>query len=142
MVATEHLTFPPGRYGRRRDPAYQRRRRWVTWVAGALVLALGLAIALKLYDQYAHPDYEVMNLNVTEVRDDSVTVAFDVRVPAGGGANCTVQGHTRDGLRVGWERINVPPGASDQTILHVTHTLATTAAPVTGEVPGCGPPVD
>jgi hypothetical protein len=131
--------FPPGRYGRRRDPAYQRRRRWVAWVAGGLVVALGLAIAVKLYRQYAQPPYEVMNLNVTDLRDDAVTVTFDVRVPAGEGASCTVQGHTRDGLRVGWQRIDVPPGNADQTVLRVTYTLATTARPMTGEVPGCGP---
>ena len=139
MALTEHLAFPAGRYGRRRDPAYRRRRRWATWLAGALVVALGLAIALKLYDQYAHPAYEVMNLNVTDVRDDEVTVSFDVRVPAGEGASCTVQGHTREGRQVGSEVIDVPPAGDGDTIVHVTHTLATTAQPVTGEVPGCGP---
>ena len=139
MAQTEHLAFPAGRYGRRRDPAYRRRRRWVTWLAGALVALLGLAITLKLYDQYAHPVYEVMNLNVTDLRDDAVTVSFDVRVPAGEGASCTVRGHTRDGRQVGSDVVDVPPGGADQTVVHVTHTLATTARAMTGEVPGCGP---
>lgn len=139
MAQTEHLAFPAGRYGRRRDPARQRRRRWVAWLAGALVVAAGLAIAVKLYDQYAHPVYEVMNLNVTDLRDDAVTVSFDVRVPAGEGASCTVEGHTRDGRQVGSEVIDVPPGGAGDTLVHVTHTLATTARPMTGEVPGCGP---
>jgi hypothetical protein len=139
MATTQHLVFPKGRYGRRRDPAYQRRRRWLTWLAGALVVVLGLAIAVKLYEQYAHPVYEVMNLNVTDLRDDGVTVSFDVRVPAGEGASCTVAAHTRDGQLVGQQQLDVPPGGADQTILHVTYALTTTARPVTGEVPGCGP---
>ncbi len=99
----------------------------------------GLAIAFKLYRQYAEPPYEVMNINTTEITDTGFTVTFDVRVPAGEGASCTRQGHTREGVRVGWERIDVPPGDPDATVLRVTHTLTTTARPMTGEVPGCGP---
>ena len=41
--------FPPGRYGRRRDPAHLRRRRWLTFALATLVAAAGLAIAVKLY---------------------------------------------------------------------------------------------
>ena len=139
VVTRASPVFPEGRYGRRRDPAYQRRHRWLTWVAGAVVVGLGLAIAVKLYQQYAQPAYEVMNLDVTDLRDDGVTVTFDVRVPVGEGASCTVRGHTRDGLLVGQAVIEVP-GEAGRTIVHVTYTLATTGRPVTGEVPGCGPP--
>jgi hypothetical protein len=140
VVTPESLTFPAGRYGRRRDPAYQRRRRRLAWVAGCAVVVLGLAVAVKLYQQYAHPPYEVMNVDVTDLRDDGVTVDFDVRVPAGEGASCTVQGHSRDGQLVGRVEIDVPPGDAAQTVLHVTYRLVTTARPVTGQVPGCGPP--
>jgi hypothetical protein len=133
------VAFPPGRYGWRRDPTRQRRRRWVTWAVGALVAVAGLTIATKLYLQYANPAYEVSNLNVTDLTDDHVTVTFDVRVPAGEGATCTVRGHTRDGAPVGQARVDVPPGGPGQTTIRVTYTLATTARPMTGEVPGCGP---
>jgi hypothetical protein len=108
-------------------------------VVGGAVALIGLVIAVKLYAQYTSPPYEVMNLNVTDLRDNGVTVSFDVRVPAGEGASCTVEGHTRDGALVGQKEIDVPPGSAGQTILHVTYSLATTARPVTGEVPGCGP---
>jgi len=133
------LTYPEGRYGRRRDPVYQRRRRWIVWAAGAVVMLGGLAIAFKLYQQYANPPYEVMNINTTEITDTGFTVSFDVRVPAGEGASCTLQGHTRDGVRIGWERIDVPPGSPETTVIRVTHTLTTSVRPMTGEVPGCGP---
>jgi hypothetical protein len=139
MVATENLVFPQGRYGRRRDPEYQRRRRWVNWVAGGVFVLLGLGIAIKLYVQYTDPPYEVLNLSTTDIQDGHVSVSFDVRVPAGEGASCTIEGHTRDGAQVGSEVFAVPPGGADQTILHVTHTLVTTARAMTGEVPGCGP---
>jgi hypothetical protein len=133
------LRFPEGRYGRRRDPAYQRRARRFTWVAGALVVLLGVAIAVKLYRQYAQPPYEVLNLVSTDLDDTGVTVDFDVRVPAGEGATCTVRGHSFDRRRVGEAQVDVPPGGPEVTQLHVTYRLETTARPVTGEVPGCGP---
>jgi hypothetical protein len=133
------LVFPPGRYGRRRDPAAARRRRWLTWVAGGLVALLTLLIAVKLYRQYADPDYAVTIVSVGDISDHGVTVTFDVRVPAGEGATCTVEGHTRDGRLVGRATVDVPPGGPGQRSVRVTYTLATDEAPVTGEVRGCGP---
>ena len=131
--------FPPGRYGRRRDPARQRRQRWLTWVAGSLVVVLGVAIAVKLYLQYTDPLYEVRNLAISEHTETGVTVDFDVRVPAGEGATCTVRGHTFEGRRVGSAEVDVPPGGPGVTSLHVTYRLQTSARAMTGEVPGCGP---
>jgi hypothetical protein len=131
--------FPAGRYGHRRDPAYQRRRRWLVWLAGALVIVGGIAIAVKLYRQYDSPPYEVLNLSSAEIDDTGVTVDFDVRVPAGEGATCTVQGHTFEGRSVGSAQVDVPPAGADVTMLHVTYRLTTTERPMTGEVPGCGP---
>jgi len=131
--------FPPGRYGRRRDPVYQRRRRWVTWIIGALVVALGFMIAVKLYRQYAQAPYEVTIVNVRDISETGVTVTFDVTVPQGGSATCTVQGHTRDGLLVGRAEVDAVPVDATQTTIRVTYTLETTQRPMTGEVPGCGP---
>jgi hypothetical protein len=133
------VVFPAGRYGRRRDPVRVRRRRWLTIAVGSLVLAAGVAIAVKLYAQYAHPPYEVTNLDVIDLTDQGVTVSFDVRVPAGEGATCTVEGHTRNGVSVGQVDVDVPPAGPGATTIHVTYHLATSARPVTGEVPGCGP---
>jgi hypothetical protein len=131
--------FPPGRYGRRRDPFYQRKRRWVTWIMGALVIALSVAIAVKLYRQYVEAPYEVTIINIRDITDTGVTVTFDVTVPQGGSATCTVQGHTRDGRLVGRAEVDAVAADAAQTTIRVTYSLATTARPVTGEVPGCGP---
>jgi hypothetical protein len=133
------LRFPEGRYGRRRDPAYQRRARWLTWMAGSLVILLSLAIAVKLYRQYAQAPYEVLNLAISDLDDTGVTVDFDVRVPAGEGATCTVRGRSFDHRLLGQAQVDVPPGGPDVTMLHVTYRLVTSERPVTGEVPGCGP---
>ncbi len=66
MTPTETTppVFPPGRYGRRRDPAYQRRRRWVMYLAAAIVITGTVAIAVKLYRQYTQAPYQVTIVNV------------------------------------------------------------------------------
>jgi Domain of unknown function (DUF4307) len=131
--------FPPGRYGRRRDPAYQHRRRWVTYLVAAMVIVAGVAIAVKLYRQYAQSPYQVTIIGVQDLSESGVTVTFEVTTPPGQGATCTVRAHTRDGELVGEAQVDVPPGAAGQTVSRVTYSLVTTKKPITGEVPGCGP---
>ena len=141
MTPTETTppVFPPGRYGRRRDPAYQRRRRWLMYLAAAIVIAASVGIAVKLYRQYAQAPYLVTIIDVQEPSEHGVTVTFDVTTPPGQGATCTVRAHARDGERVGEAQVDVPPGNPGQTVTRVTYSLVTTKKPVTGEVPGCGP---
>ena len=141
MTPTETTppVFPPGRYGRRRDPAYQRRRRWAMYLAAAVVIVGTVAISVKLYRQYAQAPYAVTIVTIDEPTDHGVTVTFDVTTPPGQGATCTVRAHTRDGERVGEAQVDVQPGAAGQTVSRVTYSLVTTKRPVTGEVPGCGP---
>ena len=109
------------------------------YLAAALVIAAGVAIAVKLYRQYALAPYQVTIVNVRDISDHGVTVTFDVTTPAGQGATCTVRGHTREGELVGEAVVDVPPAGSDQSSVRVTYSLVTTNRPVTGEVPGCGP---
>lgn len=131
------VSFPPGRYGRRRDPA-RARRRWVAYVLAVAVMVLGVAIAVKLYRQYAQAPYEVRMISVTDITERGVTVTFEVRHPAGEAALCTVVAHSREGEQVGLA--SVPVAADpDQTVSRITYSLVTTKRPVTGEVPGCGP---
>ena len=113
MTPTETTppVFPPGRYGRRRDPAYQRRRRWLMYLAAAIVIAAGVAVAVKLYRQYAQAPYQVTIIEVQEPSEHAVTVTFDVTTPPGQGATCTVRAHTRDGERVGEARSTCLPVA-------------------------------
>lgn len=137
-MATTELQFPPGRYGRRRAPG-RSRRRWLTAVLLILVIALGLAIAVKLYRQYGEAPYQVRMISVTNLTDTGVTVTFEVTHPAGEGADCTVRARARDGNEVGKAIVAVSPADPGATVTRVTYTLVTTARPVVGEVPGCGP---
>ena len=131
--------FPPGRYGHRRDPATQRRRRVVTVGLAALTVLVGFLIAVKLYQQYVTAPYQVSNLTTTNLTDTSFTVRFTVSRPAGQGTRCTVVGHTREGREVGRAEVDVPSRGPSDTSAEVTFTLPTTARAVLGEVQGCGP---
>ena len=107
------------------------------WAAATLVIAAGLAIAGKLYLQYARAPYAVRVISVTDLTDSGLTVTFAVRTPDGAAAECTVLAHTRDGREVGRATVAVPAGTGER---RVTYTLATAGRPVAGEVPRCGPP--
>ena len=138
-TSTEAPVFPPGRYGHRRDPAAQRRRRVVGAVLAAVTALVGVGIAVKLYQQYVAAPYQVTQVTTTQLSDTSFTVRFTVSTPTGKGARCTVAGHTHDGHEVGRADVDVPPKGPSDTSVEVTYTLATTARAVIGEVPGCGP---
>ena len=131
---TPATEFPPGRYGRRRDPAFRRRRRVLGAGLLALVVVASSAVAVKLYRQYAEAPYQVRVVNITGVTDTGVTVTFEVRKPPDAGAVCTVLARGRGGVEVGHARVNVPAGTT-----RVTYTLTTVKPPVTADVPGCGP---
>ena len=130
--------FPPGRYGRRREPG-RRAARWPVFALAGLALLAGLAIAVKLYRQYADPVYEPRVIAVRDISERGLTVEFEVRVPAGKGAVCTVRARDYSGTTIGQTSTTVAPGAPDQTVLHATGTVVTSAKPFHGDVIGCGP---
>jgi hypothetical protein len=48
------------------------------YLAAGLVIIAGVAIAVKLYRQYAQPPYDVTVVSVRDITDHGVTVVFDV----------------------------------------------------------------
>jgi hypothetical protein len=126
--------FPPGRYGRRRDPAHQRRARVLGIVVAGLVVAGAVAAGVKVYRQYLRAPYQVGTVTVNGITDTGVTVTFEVRKPADAAASCTVRALAGGGAEVGRARVDVPAGTT-----RITYTLVATKRPVTAEVPGCGP---
>lgn len=124
--------FPPGRYGRRREP---RRRPWLVALLVAAVVAAGLALSVRLYQQYGDPAYDAQVVRY-EIADTQVKVEFRVTVPAGGSATCVLRARSRDGAEVGKAevRVDAPPGETQPV---TTYSLATTARPVIGEVVRC-----
>ncbi|WP_200209363.1 DUF4307 domain-containing protein [Micromonospora coerulea] len=128
--------FPPGRYGRRREPG--RRRPLLAALLAALLLAgLGLLTA-KLYTQYGHPEYDAMVITYTEITDQQVVVDFRVTVPAGGSATCVLRARSSDGAEVGRQEVTVTARPGERRV-DARHRLATTARPFIGEVLRCRP---
>jgi hypothetical protein len=125
--------FPPGRYGRRREPV--RRRRGVGLAALGVVVTLTALIAVKLYGQYGTAAYTPTVLELTNLTDRSVTVEFKIAKPGGGTATCTLDALAVDGSIVGTAQVPVPAG----TDVTVTYTVATTSRPYVADVPSCRP---
>ncbi|NJP35742.1 DUF4307 domain-containing protein [Micromonospora thermarum] len=129
--------FPPGRYGRRREPG---RRRPV--LAGLLALALAAVLGLvtvRLYQQYGDPEYDATVITYTGITDTQVLVDFRVTVPPGGSAVCVLRARDRAGAEVAREQVTVTARPGER---HVTtqHRLATSGRAFIGEVLRCRPP--
>lgn len=121
--------FPPGRYGRRREPT---RRRWVVPVVLAAVVAVMALLVVKLFTQYGSPQYSPTVLSLTNVTETSTTVKFRVQKPSPA-AVCMVIAEARDGSVLGSSTVPVPVG----TDVTVTYTITTTDRPYIAEVPSC-----
>jgi Domain of unknown function (DUF4307) len=122
--------FPPGRYGRRREPGRSTRRRVLLFVvAGAVV---GLLLAVVLYQRYGPGEFEPQ-LVTFQTANGHVMMRFQVHKPSGDPAVCHVRARDRSGAEVGAADVDVPAG----TTVTVTYTLATKGVPVSAEVPVC-----
>ena len=129
--------WPPGRYGRRRDPRRWSRIRWLPAALIVAVIIVGTAMAYQLNRQYGaarpyHPTVE----RFYDITDEQVVVEFTVRVPDGETAICAVRARAADGGEVGREEVVVNPPRG-VTRPRVVYRLATTERPVTGEVQRC-----
>ncbi|MEV4488806.1 DUF4307 domain-containing protein [Micromonospora coxensis] len=128
--------FPPGRYGRRREPG--RRRPVLVWLMVAAVVAGLSLVALQQYARYGDPDYDAEVITYTDITDTGVRVDFRVTVPEGGTAVCLLRARSHDGAEVGREEVPVD-AAPGERHLTVQHRVATTARPFIGEVVRCRP---
>ena len=88
--------YPPGRYGRRREPR-RRRPLLVALLATATVLAM-LAVTVRLYTEYGRSGYEPTVLRLEPAGETDVTVTFVVAKPGGGSARCLLRAMDRDTL--------------------------------------------
>lgn len=131
--------FPPGRYGRRRQPGRAPRWARLAMLAAlvASVTAVGITSAVVFARQYGPGrDYHPTVERFYDVTDSQVVVEFTVRVPAGQTAVCAVRARAEHGGEVGRAEIRVPADPeADRT--RVVHRLPTTERPVTGEVQRC-----
>ena len=133
---TTPVRFPHGRYGRRRDG--RKVSRPVVAIVAALVVAGGVAIAVKLYQQYGDPAYTASTVSY-ELGDTSSDITFQVTKPGGTPALCQVRARSRDGAEVGRAEVAIPPGEQGGSDVTVTYTLPTSARAVVVEVQRCYP---
>ncbi|MGC5018442.1 DUF4307 domain-containing protein [Micromonospora sp. DT47] len=126
--------FPPGRYGRRREPG--RRRPLLAWLLTAALVAGMTLVAAQLYTRYGDPTYDPEVITYTDVTDTGMRVDFRVTVPSGGSAVCLLRARSRDGAEVGKEEVTVTARPGER---HLTarHRIATTGRPFVGEVLRC-----
>ena len=127
--------FPPGRYGRRREP--RQTPRWIVFLAAAAMAVAAGFVGVSLYRAYGEGDYSTA---VTEfsAADDHVVITILVRLPEGEAARCVLRARDISGAETGREEIVVRPGPDPARTI-ASHRLPTRARPVTGEVVGCRP---
>jgi hypothetical protein len=134
-TTTDRPVFPPGRYGRRRDP---RRRRVPLPLLLALLGALvGLVVTVRLYQRYGTVAHRPEVFAIEEFADDHVTFGFRVYKPPGEASTCQVRARARNGAEVGAADVAVPAGAPGTDSVTVRYRLATTGRPVSAEVIRC-----
>lgn len=131
------VTFPPGRYGRRRQPRPTRRAAPALLLV--IVLAATVGIAVKLFRQYGNPAYRA-DVTAVRIADRESIVVFRVTKPAGRPASCGVRARSRDGADVGRATVAVPAGGPGTTAVTVTYRLPTRARAFAVDVPRCGAP--
>ncbi|SCF36171.1 protein of unknown function (DUF4307) [Micromonospora viridifaciens] len=135
-VAPGAPVFPPGRYGRRREPG-RRRPVLRALLVAVLLAALGL-VAARLYLQYGHPDYRAEMITYTGITDSRVVVDFRVTLPPGGSATCLLRARSHDGAEVGHAEVTVTARPGERQVT-ARQEVPTTARPFIGEVLRCRP---
>ncbi|MGJ7907586.1 DUF4307 domain-containing protein [Actinopolyspora sp. H202] len=123
---------PEGRYGKRGSGS---DRRWPVWLGGALVLALGIVLAVAAYRNFgtAPIDGEASQFDPRD--DNTVHITLEVRRDdPSRPAECVVRSRGISGKEAGRKEVYLPPG---ETTTYVETILKTSEQPVTGEVFGC-----
>lgn len=128
--------FPPGRYGRRRDG---RRRLLAPIVFGIIVIAVSVALSVRLYHQYGDPNYDAQIVGWNDPAETQMTINFTVRVPAGGAASCVLRARTYDGAEVG-RRVVTVTATGRETTIRASEPVTTTKRASVGDVIKCHKP--
>ena len=127
------VSFPEGRYGRRRAP--HKRRPAVVAALTALVAIGGIGAAWMLHENYGQGDYSSNLLAYDDSAQGHVEITFEVFKPAGEGAVCRVRSRNLEGAEVGVAEVVIAP--DDSTRVVASYTLAVKGEPNSGEVQRC-----
>jgi hypothetical protein len=131
MTQVTQPTFPPGRYGRRREP--RRPRTWLMVLMAALTAVVMGAVGVRLYDVFGNEEFTPLLLSESERTADHVTIRFEVRSDGSRPAVCVVRARAKDGLVVGVADVPVPAGER----VKVDYTLSTSQRAFVVDIPSC-----
>ncbi|GAA2524804.1 DUF4307 domain-containing protein [Pilimelia columellifera] len=123
--------FPAGRYGRRRQPD-GRRHRAVLVVGAVVAVGAATAIGVRGYQLIGDPDFQPQTIAYEPLSDSAFSVRFQVNLPDGAAAVCSVRARDRAGAVVGRVEAPVPAGAPVQEVV-----LATSGRGFVGEAVRC-----
>jgi hypothetical protein len=123
------------RYGRRRMA--RGSRRGVLIALGALVVAVGVVVAVIGYQRLGSSEVEGKLGGYRLVDSETVSVTISVtRSDPARPAVCIVRARSIDGGETGRRELLIPP--SDQATVQVTTTVKSSKPPVMGDIYGCG----
>lgn len=122
------------RYG---APPDARRRRRTLWLLGSvLALLAGAFLTWVIVDELSSPSVSTQDVDFDVAADQrSVDVIFDITMPPGTEADCTVEAVDANFGQVGL--LDVRLGPFESQVNRVTITVATSADPVLGKVDSC-----
>jgi hypothetical protein len=108
--------------------------RWGTLLVVALVAVPFLGWVLWAALQHAHQELRWETVGFDNSSSTSVKVNFDVFLPEGSSAECTVRALTADGLEVGRAQVPVHARGDNTTVVY---SLQVTARPSSAFVDTC-----
>jgi len=126
---------PEARYGRPR--LSRRSRRGVVVALAALVVAVGIVVAVVGYQRLGTSDVtgSLAGYQVIDNETASVTISVTRSSPSRP-VDCIVRVRSKDGSETGRREVLVPP--SDQTTVQVTTTVKSSKPPAMADIYGCG----
>ena len=133
MESVAVSTSLDARYGR--SPSGRGRDRRLLWiVAGGFALVLVAWVVWAGLDGSA-PQIEARDTRHSIIDEHSVSVTFEVSMPAGSSASCAVEALNENFTIVGWKVVDLPP--SDLYTRSVTEIIRTTELSNTGLIYRC-----
>ena len=115
------------RYGTDRPP-------WGVAIVAVLVIVPFLGWVIWAAFAHANQELRWETVGFSDITDQSVTVTFDVFLPSGATAECTVRATDARGVEVGRAQV---PVQSDGTSASVVYALPVTARPSSAFVESC-----
>jgi hypothetical protein len=121
------------RYGR--TPARKQRDRRILWLGAAVFVVVLVAWVVWAGLDGTKPSIDARDIAHTIIDEHSVSVTFEVSVPAGTATSCAVEALNESFTVVGWKVIDLAP--SEQYTRSFTEVLRTSELSNTGLIYRC-----